>query len=251
MSTLTVTLLQSALTWEDAVANRKYFEQQLQTLQQPTDLIILPEMFTTGFSMNAAALAESMEGESIQWMAAQAKQFDAAVVGSLIIEEENHYYNRLVFMRPNGDFQTYDKRYLFSMAGEDKVYQAGTERLQVEWRGWQICPLICYDLRFPVWSRNTTEYDLLLYVANWPITRSFHWKSLLLARAIENQAFTIGVNCVGKDGNGYLYSGDSSIISAAGEVLFQAHDRVVMQTQTLRKADLMEVRKRLPFLKDI
>ncbi|MEM1328512.1 MAG: amidohydrolase [Bacteroidota bacterium] len=250
MSKLTVTLLQTQLHWESLSENIAQFEQFFSQLEDETDLIILPEMFTTGFSMNTVDLAESMDGKSVAWMAQQSEKYDAAVVGSLIIQENDKYYNRLIFMRPDGTLDRYDKRHLFGMAGEDETYTAGMTRLQVEWRGWQICPLICYDLRFPVWSRNTSDYDLLLYIANWPMTRSFHWKSLLIARAIENQSFTIGVNCVGKDGNGYLYSGDSTIISPAGEILFQAHDREVTQTQVLEKTELKRVRRRLPFLAD-
>jgi len=247
---LSITIVQASLQWEDIDANLAFFEKQLEAATTYTDLIILPEMFTTGFSMNASQLAEQMEGKSMQWMAEQAKKQDAIVTGSLIIEENGKFYNRLIWMQPDGSHQCYDKRYLFTMAKENLTYEAGTEKLIVEWRGWKICPLICYDLRFPVWSRNVENYDLLIYVANWPVTRSFHWKTLLQARAIENQAFTIGVNCVGKDGTGYYYTGDSCVLSPSGEWLFQAADRKITHTQSISKDDLMMVRKKLPFLVD-
>lgn len=250
MDTLRLSLVQCDLHWENCTQNLAAFDVLLTTIEEPTDLIILPEMFTTGFSMKAAALAEPMEGKSMQWMAQQAEKRKAAVVGSLIIEENKNYYNRLIWMLPDGNYYQYDKRHLFGMAKENETYQAGVERLIVDWRGWRFCPLVCYDLRFPVWSRNTYNYDVLLYIANWPINRSFHWKALLLARAIENQAFTIGVNRIGTDGKGYYYGGDSSVISPRGECLFHAHDRAVVHTQVLKKEELNACRKQLPFLRD-
>lgn len=250
MNTFRLSLIQSNLHWENSIQNLEAFNTHLAKIAAPTDLIVLPEMFTTAFSMNATELAESMEGKTMKWMAKQAEKLDAAVVGSLIIEENENYYNRLIWMLPDGTYHQYDKRHLFGMSGEDKSYEAGKSRLEVNWRGWRFCPMICYDLRFPVWSRNTNDYDVLLYIANWPITRSFHWKALLLARAIENQAFVVGVNRVGTDGKGYYYSGDSSIISPRGEYLFHAHDRTVVYTQTLEKSDIESCRKALPFLED-
>ncbi|MEN0049129.1 MAG: amidohydrolase [Bacteroidota bacterium] len=247
---LTITIVQAALQWENIDANLEAFEQQLASQITQTDLIILPEMFTTGFSMDAQQLAEPMNGKTLQWMATQAKQYDAAIVGSFITKENDKFYNRLIWMQPDGNYQYYNKRHLFTMAEEHLTYEAGKEKLIVEWRGWTICPLICYDLRFPVWSRNIEDYDLLIYVANWPVARSFHWKALLQARAIENQSFTIGVNCVGKDGKGYYYTGDSCILSPAGEWLFQAADRKVVHTQSISKSDLVELRSKLPFLAD-
>lgn len=237
--------------WENIDANLASFEEQFEAKITQTDLIVLPEMFTTGFSMNAQQLAEPMNGKTLQWMATQAQKYDAVVVGSFIVKENEKFRNRLFWMLPGGNYQYYDKRHLFTMAKEHLTYEAGTKKLIVEWRDWKICPLICYDLRFPVWSRNVENYDLLIYVANWPVTRSFHWKTLLQARAIENQSFTVGVNCVGKDGAGYYYTGDSCIISPAGEYLFQAADRKVVHTQSITKNDLIELRKKLPFLADI
>ncbi|MEM8525016.1 MAG: amidohydrolase [Bacteroidota bacterium] len=248
---LRITIVQTSLQWENVKANLDFFEQELASKIEETDLILLPEMFTTGFSMNAEQLAESINGKTMQWMAAQAQQYNTVVAGSFIAKENEKFYNRLIWMQPDGNYQYYDKRHLFTMANEHLTYEAGTKKLIVEWRGWKICPLICYDLRFPVWSRNAENYDLLIYLANWPVTRSFHWKSLLQARAIENQSFTVGVNCVGKDGGGYYYTGDSCILSPAGEWLFQAADRRVVHTQTIHKEDLIALRKKLPFLADI
>lgn len=250
MEKLKLTIVQSKLHWEDINSNLKAFSLKLERSISDTDLIALPEMFTTGFSMNAAALAEPMNGRSMQWMAKQASKFNAIVTGSIIIEEKGKYFNRLIWMQPNGNYSLYDKRHLFTMAKEHETYEAGQKKIILEWKGWKICPLICYDLRFPIWSRNLEDYDLLLYLANWPVKRSLHWKILLQARAIENQAFTIGVNRVGKDGNDYYYIGDSCILSATGEWLFQTTDREVVHTQEISKNNLMAIRKKLPFLAD-
>ncbi|MEL6942079.1 MAG: amidohydrolase [Bacteroidota bacterium] len=247
---MNITLIQTTLAWEDVDANLVLLAKQLTSITAQTDLILLPEMFTTGFSMNAQQLAETMDGRTIDWMQKQAKKYDAVVAGSFIVKEKEKFYNRLIWMYPNGEYKQYDKRHLFTMAEEHLTYEAGKEKLIVEWKGWKICPLICYDLRFPVWSRNVENYDLLIYLANWPATRSFHWKTLLQARAIENQSFIVGLNCVGKDGNGYYYTGDSCIISPAGEWLFQAADRKVVHTQNISRSDLDTLRKKLPFLKD-
>ena len=239
-----ITIIQSDLVWEDKVANLARFDTHINNIQESTDIVVLPEMFSTGFSMNTAALAESMDGKTIQWMSNHAQTLDAVVTGSLIIKENGQFYNRLIWMKPDGTFEQYDKRHLFGMgSGEDKHYTAGTERLIVTYKGWKICPLICYDLRFPVWSRNTVDYDVLIYTANWPEPRSFHWKTLLVARAIENQSYVIGVNRVGVDALGSLHSGDSCVINPYGTVEFtQAYQEMVFTT-TLSKLYLDTTRK--------
>jgi len=247
MQDLTLTLVQTALHWHDPEANCRQLAQKLQQITKPTDLIVLPEMFTTGFSMNAPELAEKPDGPTTQWLAEQAQQYGAVVTGSLIIEENGHYYNRLIWMRPNGSYDIYNKRHLFRMAGEQHVYTPGTARLTVELNGWQICPLICYDLRFPVWSRNLNQtYDLALYVANWPAKRSLAWRTLLQARAIENVAYSVGVNRVGTDGNNIAYTGDSSIYQPTGEIIWTKSEEEVVHTITLSKKLLTDYRQVFP-----
>ena len=252
MSDLTVTFLQTELHWHDAAANRAAFELALAQLQQPTDLIVLPEMFTTGFSMEAPALAEAMDGPTVAWMRASAAAHQAVVTGSVIIEEEGSYYNRLLWVRPDGSLSSYDKRHLFTLAGEQHTYTPGQARLEEEWRGWRICPLVCYDLRFPVWSRNHpgAPFDLLLYVANWPAVRRTAWSTLLRARAIENVACALGVNRLGQDGLGHDYSGDSALIDARGNYLVEAHGQAGLFTHTLRRAELDEFRAKFTALLD-
>lgn len=250
MQNLRITTVQSELSWENIGANLLRFETELAPLAGKTDLIILPEMFTTGFSMQPQKSAETMTGQTMNWLSKQAEQLNAVITGSIIIEENGQYYNRLIWMRPDGTFSKYDKRHLFTLAKEHTQYAHGNTHLIVELKGWKICPLICYDLRFPVWSRNTTGYDLLIYVANWPITRSLHWKTLLAARAIENQSYTIGVNRVGKDANDYVYSGDSSIIDYSGNVLHQVANREDAFTMTLSLDEQKAFRARLNFLPD-
>lgn len=249
MQDLTITFVQAYLHWEDVDANLEAFTEKLNALP-PSDLVVLPEMFSTGFSMNAVKLAEKMDGKSMAWMAMQAQRLNTVVTGSLILQEGAHYFNRLIWMQPDGKYQIYDKRHLFGMAGEHLTYTAGTTKLIATLKGWRICPLVCYDLRFPVWSRNMEDYDMLLYVANWPVTRSFHWKALLQARAIENQAYTLGVNRVGKDGNGYYYTGDSTLIGPAGEICDQTTDVEAVVTRKLSASHLKYVRTKLPFLAD-
>ncbi len=248
---LTVTVIQSELYWENTTMNLNNFAETLSAIQSNTDLIILPEMFTTGFSMNPEVLAETMAGQTINWLKQQTQKYQAAIVGSLIVKEKNQYYNRLIFMLPDGHYHFYDKKYLFSLAGEDKIYQRGNEKLIVNYKGWKICPLICYDLRFPEWSRNYENYDLLIYVANWPEKRSEHWKKLLAARAIENQSYTIGVNRIGKDGNNLMYSGDTTIVNMLGNVLYTKAYKKDVFTMTLDKTFQIDKRKQLPFLGDI
>ncbi|GAB3303885.1 nitrilase family protein [Hymenobacter tenuis] len=252
MSDLTVSFVQASLTWHDAHANRQELGRHMDAISIPTDLIVLPEMFTTGFSMEAAALAEPTEGPTLEWMRHQAAAHDAVVTGSLIVEEEGRYYNRLLWVQPDGSFSYYNKRHLFTMAGEHHVYTPGTERLIVEWRGWRICPLVCYDLRFPVWSRNSPDqpYDLLLYVANWPTTRRTAWITLLRARAIENLAYTLGVNRVGIDDNSLAYAGDSALLDMRGEYLVEVGNQETSITRALRRDELTAFRERFPALND-
>ncbi len=248
-----IALIQPDLYWHDPVANRAMLEEKIMALPHPADLIVLPEMFTTGFTMDARAVAEVPNLTTIRWMRQMSQQTDAVVTGSYVVREGTLFFNRLIWMQPNGQFDTYDKRHLFRMAGEDAVYTAGNQRIIKEWRGWRVCPLICYDLRFPVWSRNTQAeapsefaYDLLLYVANWPAPRQTAWDTLLQARAIENISYVIGVNRVGSDGNGHAYTGGSAIIDPMGAVLFRQADTETVHQQTLSLAMLRDFRERFP-----
>lgn len=253
MSDLTVSFIQTSLQWHDPAANWKELQRHIDEISVATDLIVLPEMFTTGFSMDANHLAETMDGPTVAWLRQLAATRDAVITGSLIIRDEaNQYYNRLLWVRPDGSLSYYNKRHLFSMAGEHNVYTAGNERLIEEWRGWRICPLVCYDLRFPVWSRNPMHepYDLLLYVANWPAARRTAWMTLLRARAMENLAYTMGVNCVGIDGNSLAYAGDSALLDMRGEYLVEVGNQETGITRTLRRADLHAFRERFPALQD-
>lgn len=250
MQNLRVTTIQSKIHWENISANLEMFEQKLQSLTNKTDVVVLPEMFTTGFSMNAKRLAENMDSQTVQWFLKQSAATNAAIIGSFIAVENENYYNRLVVAFPDGSYQFYDKRHLFSLAGEHRTFTAGTEQLIVEWKGWKICPLVCYDLRFPVWSRNTEGYDLLVYIANWPRPRSHAWKTLLEARAIENQSYTVGVNIVGQDGTGLSYSGDSSVVDFAGKVLHRVSETEGIFTINLSCEEQENFRNKLQFLAD-
>ncbi|HVV07308.1 MAG TPA: nitrilase-related carbon-nitrogen hydrolase [Puia sp.] len=322
MSSLTITLIQPDLYWEDKAANLEHFETLIGGIKEKTQLVILPEMFSTGFSMRPAHLAETMDGPTVAWMKQTAARKKIILTGSLIIEEEGQYYNRLIWMLPNGRYGIYDKRHRFAYAGEDEHYTPGHRRLIASVNGWKVNLLVCYDLRFPVWSRQqmrrppdqnpsspdpasssrsaspdpatgipvlasspldpappsgpqqtpstlppgptlssprpapsstppvTPEYDLLIYVANWPERRSHAWKTLLQARAIENQVYTVGVNRVGNDGNNIYHSGDSMVIDPLGEVLYHAQKEESVFTCTLQREKLEEVRTRLPFWKD-
>ena len=253
MNDLTVTLLQSDLTWQDRAANLARFDAQLDRLTDPTDLIILPEMFTTGFSMDPVALAEPVGGPTYAWMADRAARTGAVVTGSLIVTDHGRYYNRLVWMRPDGTHAAYDKHHLFTPAGEADHYAAGTARLIVELRGWRVCPLICYDLRFPVWSRNSAAaaYDLLVYVASWPDRRAHHWRALLTARAIENQCYVAAVNRVGQDANGHQYRGDCGVIDPGAErPVWLPEGKSGILTEVLAGKALLDYRRKLPFLVD-
>lgn len=247
-----LSIVQRSLSWEQAEANRKNFSEILQPLKGQTDLVLLPEMFTTGFSMNTSAQAEPMDGPTMHWMQDTARNLDAAICGSFICKDAGQCYNRLVFMRPDGSFEHYDKRHLFSLANENQYFTPGEQRLCLEWKGWRICPLICYDLRFPVWSRNQgTSYDLLLYVANWPSRRAHHWRTLLPARAIENQCYVAAVNIAGTDGNGLEYRGDSSVFDFSGNTMTQIPDGIeAINTVELSLSDLNAFRQQLPFLAD-
>lgn len=237
------------------------FAEKLAPLRGNTDLVVLPEMFTTGFSMNSnVLLAEPMDGHTMNWLKAISKDLNAAVTGSFICVDANKYFNRLIFMRPDGSFDFYDKKHLFSLTAEHEHFVAGRKRLTIEWRGWRFCPMICYDLRFPAWSRNsagnfvsghTPYYDALIYVANWPSKRAHHWRSLLAARAIENQSFAVGANIAGGDGNGFEYTGDSTVIDYSGQALVQIPDgKEDIVTVELSLEDLQAYRKQLPFLAD-
>ncbi len=247
---LRVSLLQSALHWEQIQANLDNFSRRINLLAGQTDLILLPEMFSTGFTMNAANLAETMTGPTLLWMTRQAESTGAAVAGSFIATENGRYFNRFVFMQPDGQYHTYDKRHLFTLAGEHEHFTPGATRTVIEWKGWKLLPQICYDLRFPVWSRNTDDYDLLLYVANWPDRRGFHWRSLLTARAIENQVYTLGLNITGTDGNGLEYAGDSAITDYSGHTLLRVSRLEETLTATLDLESQQAYRLKLGFLKD-
>ncbi|MFT2009118.1 amidohydrolase [Pontibacter sp. 13R65] len=247
MQDLVVTIVQTALHWQEATQNRQMFSEKLAAAAPKTDLIVLPEMFTTGFSMNAAQLAEEPAGETLTWLKEQAKKHNAVITGSIIVQHDQAFYNRLLWVHPDGSHQTYDKKHLFRMAKEHHTYTAGSEQLLVQLKGWNIRPLVCYDLRFPVWSRNVSNsYDLLLYVANWPEARQLAWSTLLQARAIENLAYTIGVNRVGSDGNGIPYSGDSAIIHPKGIKLLEASQQEGIFTLTLSKQELTDFREKFP-----
>ncbi|MEO9211364.1 MAG: amidohydrolase [Ginsengibacter sp.] len=254
MATLTVTLIQSSLFWEDKLANLKMFKEKIESISQKTEVVILPEMFSTGFTMKPEELAETMDGTTIQWMKKLAIQQKIIITGSLIIREGEQYFNRLIWMLPNGNFATYDKRHLFSYAGEHDNYTPGSKKLIASVNGWKINLQVCYDLRFPVWARQPqdldTKYDLLINVANWPKKRSTAWKTLLQARAIENQSFVIGVNRVGEDGNHHIYEGDSMIIDPLGEILYHKNTEEDIFTYTLQKERIGETRNHFPFLDD-
>ncbi|KAA9333447.1 amidohydrolase [Hymenobacter busanensis] len=252
MSDLTVSFVQAALQWHEPDANRAELARFVSEISIPTDLVVLPEMFPTGFSMQAAEHAEPADGPTLAWMRDLAAKRDAVITGSAMVHEDGHFYNRLLWVRPNGSYSHYDKRHLFRMAGEHEVYTPGQRRLIEEWRGWRICPLICYDLRFPVWSRNDMHapYDLLLYVANWPAVRRTAWMTLLRARAMENLAYTMGVNCVGIDASSQMYEGDSALLDMKGEYLVEVGNQETSITRTLRRADLVAYRSRFPALQD-
>ncbi len=266
MSTLTITGIQTSLHWENPAANLNMLEEKIKNISSKTEVIILPEMFNTGFSMKPKELAETMDGETVKWMKRIAAEKKMILAGSLMIKENGNYFNRLIWMLPNGQYGYYDKRHLFAYAGEDEEFTPGTKRLIASVKGWRVHLLVCYDLRFPVWSRqapplrkergsggdanSAPEYDLLIYVANWPERRNHAWKTLLQARAIENQCYVAGVNRVGYDGHDVYHSGDSMVVDPMGEILYsKAHEEDIF-TLTLQKDKLEDVRTRLPFWKD-
>lgn len=258
MSTLTVTIIQTNLFWENKNANLRMLEDKINSIPEHAEIVVLPEMFSTGFSMNPQELAETMEGETVQWMKEVSAKNRIVLTGSLIIKENEHYFNRLIWMLPNGQYGHYDKKHLFGFAGEHEQYHSGNKRLIASVKGWKINLQVCYDLRFPVWARQqlvsqdgkVPEYDVLLYVANWPERRSHAWKTLLCARAIENQAFVIGVNRVGKDGKDIYHSGNSMVVDPLGEVLYHVADDEDIFTITLEKESLENARSKFPFWKD-
>lgn len=253
MNDLRVTLIQTYLNWEHPEENFKHLSNVLSKIEEPTDLIILPEMFTTGFTMKPEQLAEEHGGKGLQWMQQQAKEKGCVITGSISVKENSHYYNRLYWVEPDGTYQYYNKRHLFRMGNEQQHYTPGDSRMIVDLKGWKICPLICYDLRFPVWSRNTIGhlYDVLIYVANWPNVRSYAWKQLLVARSIENQCYTIGVNRVGRDGNLFEHSGDSCALNPKGEYISNLQpNEDKYQTVILSAQYLNDFRKSFPVIMD-
>ena len=251
---LTISLIQTELHWENKEKNLQHFDEKIDAIGI-TDLILLPEMFNTGFSMNSAALYESLEGRTLEWMRKKAAEKSAVVSGSLIIKEDGKYYNRLIWMRADGSFEKYDKKHLFRMAMEHNSFSPGDKRLIVDHKGWKIFPQICYDLRFPVYSRNRyridgdqieAEYDLSFYIANWPASRVNAWSTLLKSRAIENQSYVIGVNRNGEDGNGISYNGQSAVVDAKGNCIAEARESEGIITTTLDKEELKNYREKFP-----
>jgi predicted amidohydrolase len=256
---LNISIIQTNLHWQNRAANLEHFERLIEQAEQG-DLIILPEMFTSGFTMQATQVANVANGEVLQWMQSMAFKKQAVITGSTVIEEEGKFYNRLLWVNPDGTFEHYNKRHLFRMANENEHYAEGKSRLITRLSDWRICPLVCYDLRFPAWSRNVNfsqnfernhQYDILIYVANWPERRSHAWKSLLVARAIENQCYVVGVNRIGTDGNDIAYSGDSMVINPLGEVISntKAHQESV-ETLNLNLSELLNFRKSFPANED-
>lgn len=254
---LTFSIIQTDLVWENKLANLAMLEEKILSITHKTNVVVLPEMFSTGFSMQPELLAEDMKGPTVQWMKKIAAAKKVILTGSLIIEEDGFYFNRLLWMLPNGQYGYYDKRHCFAFAGEDEKYTPGNKRVIASVNGWKVNLQICYDLRFPVWARQSfdataadKEYDVLLYVANWPERRSHAWKSLLVARAIENQCYVVGVNRIGYDGNSIYHSGDSMVVGPLGETLYHKANEEDVFTITLNKETLGEVRTKFPFWKD-
>jgi len=250
-NSLKVVIIQTNLVWENPEENRRVLNDKINAIKTSVDLFVLPEMFTSGFTMNPASVAETMKGKTITWLKTIAKEKQVAITGSLVISENGNYYNRMVCVEPSGKITQYDKRHTFTLAGEHKVYTSGTEKVIFNYKGWKICPLVCYDLRFPVWARNVEDYDLLIYVANWPKVRINAWDALLKARAIENMTYCIGVNRVGLDGNDYEYSG----YSAAYDVLGNRMDTILANKEALEiivleKEHIKKYREKLNFLND-
>ena len=245
---LNITLVQTDNIWMNNLTNLENLDKQLNNIK--TDIIVLPEMFSTGFCMEPSKIAETMDGLSVLWMLKTAKRLNCAVCGSLSIQEKNKYYNRFLFVTPNGIEATYDKKHLFTFGKEDEVYTPGKKLTTIHYKGWKIKPFVCYDLRFPVWSRNTNHYDLALYVANWPANRSFAWNSLLTARAIENMSYVVAVNRIGVDGNEIKYHGDSKVIDPLGETLIDLKESKTVRQISLKINHLEKVRDKFKFLED-
>ncbi len=247
MKDLKISLIQTDLNWEDTASNIEMFDEKIDSISEETDLIVLPEMFTTGFTMNVSDFAQDEDGSSIKWLKKKSETTKVDIVGSIVFKEDNKFFNRLIWVNPAGEHFTYDKKHLFRMSGEEKVYSPGKEKITIDLNGWKIRPFICYDLRFPLWTRNfENAYDVAIFVANWPEKRSAHWKVLLQARAIENQSFVIGVNRVGSDGKGFTYSGDSSVIDPRGNIVFQKSHTACTFTANLSYTLLEEYRKKFP-----
>lgn len=248
MQDLTVSLLQTQLQWHDAAANRAHFDGLIDHVvhEAAPQLVVLPEMFATGFTMDAAAYAEPMDGESVEWMRLVARDYEVTLCGSLIIDDDGRHFNRLIWMPPDGDAGWYDKRHLFRMAGEHEHYSAGEARPVFALHGWRVCPLVCYDLRFPVWSRGIDEFDLQIFVANWPAARRSAWQTLLPARAVENQCYVVGVNRIGTDGNDVRYAGDSGAWDYLGNRLLDSGAEPCTETVNLQAAALQRYRKKFP-----
>jgi len=246
---LNIALIQSHLYWEAPQENRTMFEEKIDSISNEVDVIVLPEMFTSGFTMNPKHLDASEGIKTVEWMQGQAKKKDAAIVGSMVFQEDDKFFNRLWFVQPDGGLSTYDKRHTFTLAGEDKVYEKGEKKIIEYFRGFSFYPLICYDLRFPVWSRNAENYDVLIYVANWPKPRIEAWNTLLKARAIENMAYTIGVNRIGHDNLGHEYPGHSAVYDTLGNPIAYSEKEEIIYT-TLDKAHIESIRKKLKFLED-
>lgn len=248
---LKVTIIQSDLVWENPKKNRKNFTEKIDSILKEVDVIVLPEMFATGFTMNAEAVAETMDGKTVSWMQKKATKTGAAIVGSLIIVEAGNYYNRLLFVEPTGTITSYDKKHTFTLAGEDKVFSAGSKKVIIEYKGWKICTLVCYDLRFPVWARNTENYDVLMYVANWPKPRIIAWDILLKARAIENMSYVIGVNRVGLDEAQNEYSGNSAVYDVLGNAMTTVKpNKEHIEIVVLDRNHINFYRNKLKFLDD-
>jgi predicted amidohydrolase len=243
---LSVSIIQSPLHWRDAPANRAHFDGLIADIKTPTDLIVLPETFTTGFTMDAAACAETMDGDTVAWMKLLAQDFQMTLCGSLIIEESGGYYNRLIWTSPDGKISHYDKRHLFRMVDEHKHFSAGSERPIFKLNGWRIRPLICYDLRFPVWSRGINDFDLMIVIANWPAARQSAWQVLLPARAVENQCYVAGVNRTGDDGNDVRYAGDSAVFDYLGKPVVTCADQPCTETVRLSGGALERYREKFP-----
>ena len=249
-SPIHVALLQFDIQWENPVANCNKIESLFEAYESSVDLLVLPEMFATGFTMNVQAMSETMDGPVVQWLKEKALQWRCDILGSLIIRDDGQFYNRLIWVNQQGVYATYDKRHLFALAGEDQVFTPGQHILETEYRGWQVRPLICYDLRFPVWSRTNGNTDVLIYIANFPEKRRYAWRQLLIARAIENQCFVIGLNRIGWDGNQHSYSGDSMIIDPLGQIELDLKDQEVLHSYLLEDHRLEQVRHEIPFFRD-